>query len=88
MSTTENRIIADDDDNAEPVARTVARPAAEKKVKGPYPNRRKITAYINRDLFFYLKSIGVKTDRTMVSLLEEALTQYVNTYAAQSKFKG
>jgi len=55
--------------------------------RGAYPDKRQVTAYIDRQLFLWLKSISVQTDKPMIQLMEEALSQYVNTYAAQQKFK-
>lgn len=100
----QNRLISDDDDappapeiRSEPVAsnttQTVSATRAPRKRrmpegKGAYPDKRQVTAYIDRQLFMWLKSISVQTDKPMIQLMEEALGQYVNTYAAQQKFKG
>lgn len=96
----QNRLIVDDEDAApEPAAVTtpqatqvVAPPATKTRKrrrpegKGAYPDKRQVTAYVDRQLFLWLKSISAQTDKPMVELFEEALTQYVNTFAAQKKF--
>ena len=60
----------------------------ERRGKGPYPNRRQVTAHIPRQLFLWLKSISAQTDKPMVEIFEEALTAYVNSFAAGKKFGG
>jgi len=54
--------------------------------QGPYPGRRQVTAHIDRQLFLWLKSISAQTDKPMVEIFEEALSAYVNSFAAQRKF--
>lgn len=65
---------------------TKARKRRRPEGKGAYPDKRQVTAYVDRQLFLWLKSISAQTDKPMVELFEEALTQYVNTFAAQKKF--
>lgn len=98
----QNRLISDDDDapadqvarneqSTTPAASAPAMRAPRKRRasegRGAYPDKRQVTAYIDRQLFLWLKSISVQTDKPMIQLMEEALSQYVNTYAAQQKFK-
>ena len=94
----DNRLIRDDDDApAAPVRseaatprQTTAKAAPEKPVDkrrgGPYPGRRQVTAHIDRQLFLWLKSISAQTDKPMIVLFEEALSEYVQRIAAQKKF--
>lgn len=92
-----NRLIHDDEDAPSPAAPPEAPPrqapakvTAEKPVDkrqgGPYPGRRQVTAHIDRQLFLWLKSISAQTDKPMIVLFEEALSEYVQRIAAQKKF--
>jgi hypothetical protein len=54
--------------------------------QGPYPGRRQVTAHIDRQLFLWLKRISAETDKPMVEIFEEALSDFVNSYAAKLKF--
>lgn len=98
-----NRLISDDEDeiqpasapqtaradpkhNAEPADR--AEQGRRSTGKGPYPGRRQVTAHIDRQLFLWLKRISAESDKPMVEIFEDALSAYVNTYAAQRKFGG
>jgi hypothetical protein len=98
-----NRLIADDELDAVEREAQVARPASDAKPfaegyaprtprrragKGAYPGRRQVTGYVEDKLFLWLKSISAQHDKTMVEIFEEALTAYVNSYAAQRKFGG
>lgn len=87
-----NRLIRDDEPAAPPVA-AEAQPEPTKPLKartfgrGPYANRRQVTAHIDPQLFKWLKTIHVQTGKTMVEMFEEALTDYVQRYAVQKKMR-
>ena len=91
----QNRLISDDVDD-EVVETTIpARPSVKPSAtrnprkrdgKGSYPGRRQVTAYIDRQLFLWLKSISAQTEKPMVEIFEEALSAYVTSFAAQKKF--
>ncbi len=55
---------------------------------GVYPGMRQVTAYVEPTLFKWLKSISAETDKPMVQIMEEALTAYVQSFAAGRKFGG
>lgn len=90
-----NRLIRDDD---EPIAaeRPAAAPApvaapnkaslARKWGRGPYPGKRQVTAHIDEGLYKWLRSMSVQTDKPMVVMFEEALSTYVQKFAAQKRF--
>jgi hypothetical protein len=102
MTTKENRVIRDDDDDAPIQPRTQAlEPAATSEAPltrrrrrpkpsggGVYPGMRQVTAYVEPPLFKWLKSISAETDKPMVLIMEEALTAYVQSFAAGRKFGG
>lgn len=70
-------------DEAEPARkRTRRRP----RHGGPYPGKRQVTAYIDRALFLWLKSISAQTDLPMVEIFETALSDYVNQFKARQSF--
>lgn len=98
-----NRLIADEELESETLQTQPARAVGDAKPfpegyaprtprrrtgKGAYPGRRQVTAYVEDKLFLWLKSISAQHDKTMVEIFEEALTAYVNSYAAQRKFGG
>lgn len=56
--------------------------------RGAYPGKRQITVYTTEDLFFKVKALSVTSRKTMLEIMEEALTNYVNSYTAQRKFEG
>ncbi|MBL8558143.1 MAG: hypothetical protein JNM47_05445 [Hyphomonadaceae bacterium] len=96
---TKNRLIHDDEtDNAPEPVRTRAEPPRERdpevatrapaRAKKPYADQRKVTAYVDAQTFMWLKSIHAQTNKTMMAIMEEALTQYVQAYAAKQKFGG
>jgi hypothetical protein len=90
-----NRLIRDDD--SETVVPTpkptttsaeleLTRPAKPRTFgRGPYKNRRQVTAHIDPQLFKWLKTMHVQTGKTMVEMMEEALAEYVQRYAVQKK---
>lgn len=102
MSGKENRVIRDDDDGAPiqprspvlesapvadaPLTRRRRRP--KPSGGGVYPGMRQVTAYVEPTLFKWLKSISAETDKPMVQIMEEALTAYVQSFAAGRKFGG
>lgn len=68
-------------------AETIRRPSMSGAMgRGPYPGRKQVTAHVDKKLFLWLKSISAQEDKPMVLIFEEALSAYVNTYAAQKKF--
>jgi hypothetical protein len=93
---TQNRLIADhEDDGIEENEDTPARPRVKpsatrnprrREGRGSYPGRRQVTGYVSDQLFLYLKSISAQDDKAMIEIMEEALTAYVNSWAAQKKF--
>jgi hypothetical protein len=97
-----NRTIIHDDEDDKPImpasaitqpasAPTDTRPPRQRRRnqgKGAYPGKRQITVYTDEDLFYKVKAISVTARKTMQELMEEALTNYVNSYAAQRKFEG
>ncbi len=94
-----NRLIHDDDDAPTAAGATTgvsaaAVPATESVARAPaksravYPGKRQVTAHIDRQLFLWLKSISAQSDRPMIVLFEEALSEYVQRFAAQKKFGG
>ncbi|MEZ5937415.1 MAG: hypothetical protein R3C52_04265 [Hyphomonadaceae bacterium] len=97
---TKNRLIIDDEPETapEPVrARATettrereaeSTPRAPVRAKKPYADQRKVTAYVDAQTFMWLKSIHAQTNKTMMAIMEEALTQYVQAYAAKQKFGG
>lgn len=99
---TRNRLINDDEPVSETAASTspaarieepavppqhptqeIARPPQR---KNPYANQRKVTGYVDSQTFMWLKSIHAQTNKTMMAIMEEALTEYVQRYAAKQKF--
>lgn len=102
MSPKENRVIREDDDDApiqprSPVLESAARtdaPLVRRRRRpkpsggGVYPGMRQVTAYVEPTLFKWLKSISAETDKPMVQIMEEALTAYVQSFAAGRKFGG
>lgn len=91
-----NRLIREDDDAPEEVRAPVApvrealppAPSPRKRGRGPYPGKRQVTAHIDENLFKWLRSMSVQTDKPMVVMFEEALTAYVQRFAAGKKFSG
>lgn len=85
-----NRLIRDEDDEASPSPSTQTSPlqAAETKKggRGPYPGKRQVTAHIDEALYKWLRSMSVQIDKPMVAMFEEALTSYVQKFAAQKRF--
>lgn len=90
-----NRLINDADD--EPPAATpytdhgspppsATRTPKSKGGKGAYPLRRQLTAYVEPSLFLRLKSISALTEKPMIEIMEEALSAYAQTFAAQRTF--
>jgi hypothetical protein len=96
---TKNRLIIDDEPELtpEPVRARAEAPRerepdvaarAPARAKKPYADQRKVTAYVDAQTFMWLKSIHAQTNKTMMAIMEEALTQYVQAYAAKQKFGG
>lgn len=96
---TKNRLIIDDEPEPtpEPVRARAEAPRerepevaarAPARAKKPYADQRKVTAYVDAQTFMWLKSIHAQTNKTMMAIMEEALTQYVQAYAAKQKFGG
>lgn len=96
---TKNRLIHDDEPESTPEpARTRTELPREReteiatrapaRAKKPYADQRKVTAYVDAQTFMWLKSIHAQTNKTMMAIMEEALTQYVQAYAAKQKFGG
>lgn len=99
----ENRLIVDDEQEA-PAPRSAAAQAnapatveaqpmrrkrrAKPSMTGDYPGMRRVTGYVEPSLFRWLKSISAETDKPMIQIFEEALTDYVQSYAAGRKFGG
>lgn len=88
-----NRLIRDDDDvqpasppAAPDIRRMIDDSVPKPRTGGPYPGRRKVTAHIDRQLFLWLKSMSAQTDKPMILLMEEALTEYVQRWQASRKF--
>ena len=92
----QNRLIAEHEDDAvEDREAAPARPRVKpsptrnprrREGRGSYPGRRQVTGYVSDQLFLWLKSISVQADKPMIEIMEEALTTYVNSWAAQKKF--
>lgn len=61
---------------------------AKPSMTGDYPGMRRVTGYVEPTLFRWLKSISAETDKPMIEIFEEALTAYVESYAAGRKFGG
>lgn len=55
---------------------------------GAYPGLKQVTAYIDPLLYKKLRAMSLETDRTMIELMEQALTEHLKSYAAQRKFGG
>ena len=53
---------------------------------GAYPGQKQVTSYVERSLYLQLRAISAETDRSMIALMQDALTDYVQRYAAQRKF--
>ncbi|MFZ4602982.1 MAG: hypothetical protein ACOYM8_11040 [Caulobacterales bacterium] len=102
MTTKQNRLIVDDEpmpaaipaapSNA-PGSVAAAQPTrrrrrAKPSMTGDYPGMRRVTGYVEPTLFRWLKSISAETDKPMIEIFEEALTAYVESYAAGRKFGG
>jgi hypothetical protein len=98
---TKNRLINDDEPVIEsaasaaparsdapvvPPQRPVEESARPPQRKNPYANQRKVTGYVDSQTFMWLKSIHAQTNKTMMAIMEEALTEYVQRYAAKQKF--
>jgi hypothetical protein len=91
-----NRLIHEDDDAlpaaaegaVQGIAKAASEPRADRRRAGPYPGKRQVTAHIPRELFLWLKAISAQTDKPMIVLMEEALSEYVQRHAAQKKFGG
>jgi hypothetical protein len=94
---TKNRLIFDDDTDSAVVASTASAtptapaPRAEEVARAPqrkklYADQRKVTGYVDAQTFMWLKSIHAQTNKTMMAIMEEALTEYVQRYAAKQKF--
>lgn len=97
--TKQNRLIVDDEPTpsasvaAPMTVQTEAQPIRRKRrakpsITGDYPGMRRVTGYVEPTLFRWLKSISAETDKPMIQIFEEALTDYVQSYAAGRKFGG
>lgn len=97
--TKQNRLIVDDEPAVTPSATAPAIPPsdtqpirrkrrAKPSMTGDYPGMRRVTGYVEPTLFRWLKSISAETDKPMIQIFEEALTDYVQSYAAGRKFGG
>lgn len=53
---------------------------------GAYPGQKQVTSYVERGLYLQLRAISAETDSSMIVLMQDALTEYVQRYAAQRKF--
>lgn len=53
---------------------------------GAYPGQKQVTSYVERSLYLQLRAISAETDSSMIALMQDALTEYVQRYAAQRKF--
>jgi hypothetical protein len=96
-----NRLIDDSDPEVEtpPIAPSIAGslpPSPTRRPRqlpnwekgGVYPGRRKVTAYIDEQLFRRLKGISALHSKPMVEIMEEALHAFAASYAARAKFQG
>lgn len=89
-----NRLIRDEEEAEQSVAAPVSPksdplpPSPRKRGRGPYPGKRQVTAHIDENLFKWLRSMSVQTDKPMVVMFEEALSAYVQRFAAGKKFSG
>lgn len=53
---------------------------------GSYPGLKQVTAYIDPILYKKLRAMSLETERSMIDLMEQALTDHLKSYAAQRKF--